>query len=330
MSDSAKALYGSRISLISKFQIRYIGILNNVDDVAQIITLSQVRSMGTEGRRGDLAQEIPETPEVYEYINFRAGDVIDLQFDLQQQEEQPAQPPITQDPAIIGASAPISASQPKPHQQYQQQSRQYGGHDQGGNTRGRGRGRGGHHGGHHQPRPQGPIISKDDFDFESSNAKFHKEELAAELERVKTNVGLTAEQTSSEVTEGSTAAVAPAAPVDSKAAAAANALVSGETYNKTKSFFDNISCEAKERQEQGSLSYQERRARMNQERRTNLETFGQASSDTSRGGYRGRRPYYPSGNSGGRGGYNQQHQQHQQQRRTQNNPAYNSATTTSY
>jgi len=58
--------------------------------------------------------------------------------------------------------------------------------------------------------------------------------------------------------------------------------VSGEFYDKNKSFFDNISCEANERG-QGKLGKPDWR----KERQTNAETFG-ISANYRRGGYRGR------------------------------------------
>src|SRR5690606_34492681 len=75
-------------------------------------------------------------------------------------------------------------------------------------------------------------------------------------------------------------------------------------YNPGKSFFDNISCENKERAEGGDS--QNRRGWKSEEQRKNLETFGQGSVDSYgsrcyRGGWRGRGR---GGYRGGRGGYN--------------------------
>lgn len=58
--------------------------------------------------------------------------------------------------------------------------------------------------------------------------------------------------------------------------------VNGEFYDKTKSFFDNISCEASERS-QGKVNKPDWR----KERQINTETFG-VSGSYRRGGYRGR------------------------------------------
>ena len=129
-----------------------------------------------------------------------------------------------------------------------------------------------------------------DYDFESANAKFNKEEVAKE---VAAQSGGTANGTA----EGPTAAQLSAA------------LASSDDgfYDKGKSFFDNISCENKDRTQSqtagtGGFKRQE-------ERKLNLETFGQASVDSGRygrGGYRGGRGGYRgrSGGYRGRGGMN--------------------------
>ena len=77
-------------------------------------------------------------------------------------------------------------------------------------------------------------------------------------------------------------------------------------YNKSSSFFDNISSEIKDRNEEGGNKLGGREFR-SEERQKNLETFGQGSVDNGyRGGYgrggRGRGRGYGRGR-GGRGGF---------------------------
>lgn len=86
---------GCKISLISKCDIRYEGILYCVDPKESTISLSKVRSYGTE-TRGDPANYVPPKNEVYDVIIFRASDVKDLRVDA-------PEPPGLSDPAIISA-----------------------------------------------------------------------------------------------------------------------------------------------------------------------------------------------------------------------------------
>ncbi|RUO95817.1 Scd6-like Sm domain-containing protein, partial [Jimgerdemannia flammicorona] len=97
---------GSKISLISRSDIRYVGILHNINSQDSTVALEQVRSYGTEGRRGNPAEEIPQSDNVFEYIVFRGSDVKDLQvFEPPAPAPVPA-PQVPNDPAILGTTAP--------------------------------------------------------------------------------------------------------------------------------------------------------------------------------------------------------------------------------
>ncbi|KAF9192664.1 hypothetical protein BGZ51_005053 [Haplosporangium sp. Z 767] len=453
---------GSKISLISRSDIRYVGILHHLNPTDSTVALEQVKSYGTEGRRGNPAEEIPPNDNIFEYIVFRGSDVKDLHVCEPPAPQPPVRPQVPDDPAILGTTAPPNyynqhnqvppagyyhpqqqpQPQPQPQQPIQPQPQQpvlapqppqklssppqhalkaahetldsrrssagegktaskepdlhdksdsdtikpappparsnpksqpqelrksveilakqvselnvskdasepvqhesdnkfsnrlpgMGGHllHSNNNRRG-GRGdRGGSHG--HMSNTRAPAVPASDFDFETANAKFHKDELAKE-------VGKTDEHHAEEVEEEEV--VIPQAE---------------EFYDRSKSFFDNISCETKERmgkadsqsQGGGRLSMPERRAKQSEERQLNLETFGQTSVDQGRfrGGYRGGyRGNYRGGSRGGggyRGGYNggmgynnrgghynnnrsgyhhQQQQQHQQQQHQQQQQA---------
>jgi protein LSM14 len=149
----------------------------------------------------------------------------------------------------------------------------------------RGRGRGG------RSVPAKVTVPNVDFDFASSNAKFNKEDLVKEA------------IASSPLGETPNGSVAEVSDID-----AANPPVA---YNKTKSFFDNISSEAKDRAETGQKPGG--REWRGEEQRKNMETFGQGSVDGGyRNSYRGRggrgrgmrggRGFVQRG-GGGRGGF---------------------------
>lgn len=67
---------GSKISLISKLDIRYEGILYTVDTNDSTIALAKVRSFGTEDR--PTPNPVAARDDVYEYIIFKASDIKDL------------------------------------------------------------------------------------------------------------------------------------------------------------------------------------------------------------------------------------------------------------
>lgn len=95
--------FGSKISLISKSEIRYEGILYTVDAKESTIALAQVRSFGSEDRV--VEKPVPPRDEIFQYIIFRASDIKDLIVD------KPPSPALT-DPAIIQAHS--TTSQPSP------------------------------------------------------------------------------------------------------------------------------------------------------------------------------------------------------------------------
>uniref|UniRef100_A0A3Q3J0U4 LSM family member 14B n=1 Tax=Monopterus albus TaxID=43700 RepID=A0A3Q3J0U4_MONAL len=89
---------GNKISLISKAQIRYEGILSCVDTERSTIALAKVKSYGTEDRHTD--RPVPPKDEVYEYIIFRGSDIKDITV-----SEAPAsRHGLPRDPAIVQSS----------------------------------------------------------------------------------------------------------------------------------------------------------------------------------------------------------------------------------
>ncbi|KAK5656282.1 hypothetical protein OQA88_5046 [Cercophora sp. LCS_1] len=150
-------------------------------------------------------------------------------------------------------------------------------------ARGGSRGRG--------PRPAKVEVPDSDFDFASANAKFNKQDVVKEA------------YSGSPLTETPNGGSSTPEAVPESAAAGPPA------YNKSKSFFDNISSEAKDRLENNGQKPGGREWR-GEEQRKNIETFGQGSVDGGYRGYRGRgrgrggrgRGNYRGGR--GNGGYN--------------------------
>ncbi|KAI8337924.1 Scd6-like Sm domain-containing protein [Chlamydoabsidia padenii] len=366
---SGQDYIGSKISLISLSDIRYVGILHSINTNDSTVSLENVRSFGTEGRRGNPEDEVKASDTVFDFVVFRGSDIKDLQvFEAPAKptappppssrpqgmidpshrptmEGYPPPPPPPMNPYMMPPypppqamywQSPMYPGQPPmppsvtpPPQQQQQQSppatslrttppeeqplvsppeqldqqeinsdavenlakqvseldvdteeslqstttssqRQHNNNRNGRNPQYRQ-----NNGSRNQNSKQRIDVPPTDFDFESSNAKFQKNDLLKGL-------------VNDEQPDLQPEVIIPP-PNDE------------DFYDKSKSFFDNISCESKERQDQdGNIN---RRGKFHEERKLNVETFGQASIDYSRsrnfrgrGGYRG-------GYRGNRGGY---------------------------
>ncbi|KAH8556776.1 Scd6-like Sm domain-containing protein [Umbelopsis sp. PMI_123] len=391
---------GSKISLISRSDIRYVGVLHNINSEDSTVALENVQSFGTEGRRGNPSEEIPPSDNVFEYIVFRGSDIKDLQVFEPPAPKQtaPAQQQYPNDPAIMNSNQdgftskqPAAVPAPAPYTQapyytqnaptttmvpptvdngvpvpmlqesqvtesvtavaveaaptnaprtevtstdVEQLAKSVSGMNVTGNEKpaaaataiGASKlpGTGEHliksnnrgnrnsrvnvrysvHGNANNTANNNANriqIPNSDFDFETSNAKFNKDSIIKEVTHPHEE-DVTADQSA---THDEEEVIIP--PAD-------------DYYNKTKSFFDNISCEAKERSEQGNTKYGDnRRSKFHEERKLNVETFGQASVDQGRHrGYRGRGGHHHRGGRGrggyrgGRGGYNNSNNSRQQ------------------
>lgn len=69
---------GSRISLISKKNIRYEGTLYSINETDATVALKDVRAFGTEGRESENETFVPAQDAVHAYLLFRGCDIKDL------------------------------------------------------------------------------------------------------------------------------------------------------------------------------------------------------------------------------------------------------------
>ena len=147
--------------------------------------------------------------------------------------------------------------------------------------------------------PRRNELPKSDYDFETANAKFNKQDLVKEAIATGSPVaspgadgavnGMDTDQDSVVRKDSTTSVHVPA----------------GASYDRQSSFFDDISSESKDRaQREDSGQKLGGREFRNEERQKNFETFGQGSVDNSyrRGGARGRGRGGFGRGRGGRGG----------------------------
>jgi len=278
MSEAANPNFpyiGCRISLISKHGIRYQGTLFSIHAEDHTICLNSVKCFGTEGRRAkDNLPEVPAATDVFEYIVFRGSDIQDLTV-CEADQSAPSAPA---DPAILSTNqAPPGANPPAPQMPpveapplpkpaADQSAKQWEPRPQRKAADGSLEGTGAYSMTRKSKAATGDQTWKapvDEFDFAAQNQTFDKDQLAAEFE----------DQLKLEDEESN-------------------------FYSKS-SFFDNISCDATDR-DKGDEG---RNKKFSEQRKLDMETFGETfgrSHFRYRGGKGGQGQ--PGGKGSGKGG----------------------------
>lgn len=294
------SVLGGKFSIISKSGVRYVGSLLGIEGEQKTLSFEKVVSFGSEGRIGN-GRDIPPSNNVFDFIIFKAEEIAHLK--LIEPPPKPPQNEIFTDPAIVQTgpkSTPVDNSsfqnntrpsfvqdqnkvaELAPVDSFPHSSQEAFPSDQpsytnngserfvdnknapkdfNGNQRNNHNKNGPRQNQRNGPRnnrgKQGLTIPDSDFDFQAFNAQFNKEELKKEFSEFGPN---------------------------------SNDGVSQDTrgfYDKKTSFFDNISCDSKNKAEgQNGDSF-------GFPRKNNYETFGINSNynrnRNNNGGYRGSR-----------------------------------------
>ena len=81
-------------------------MLHEINSDESTVSLENVRSFGTEGRKSRPEEEVGPSDQVYEYIVFRGSDVKDLRIEEHPGIKENKPPTMPDDPAIVGVSNP--------------------------------------------------------------------------------------------------------------------------------------------------------------------------------------------------------------------------------
>ena len=119
MSESSTSPYiGVPISIISKADIRYEGVLYAINPTEHTVSLTQVRSLGTEDRKPQ-NQFIPSSDEFYEFIIFKGSEIKDLHVisapSAPQQSVVSSNPPLYPQPSIHNNTSKVQEVSPESH-----------------------------------------------------------------------------------------------------------------------------------------------------------------------------------------------------------------------
>eukprot|EP00934_Nitzschia_sp_Nitz4_P009141 Nitzschia sp. Nitz4//scaffold165_size50357//14640//15927//NITZ4_007017-RA/size50357-augustus-gene-0.22-mRNA-1//1//CDS//3329538120//9131//frame0 len=300
------ALLGNPISLISKKNIRYEGILYSIDQANSTVALQNVRSFGTEGRE---QLEQPPSPfvapqdAVLPFLTFRGQDIKDLHVHEstpppaatpapQPAEAAPAVPPTPPPPSSIPVpDPPMPPKDTKPTETTQSADKP-GAPEKKGEKPTKPAGQQG------PPKNQGRGGAANTRRPKKPNNSTNQVGTGASLLNLRVRGTVTGDQgpeTSKEDFDFQSKLAEFELTDDDKES-------DGVVAYEKDDFFDSISCDALDRQ-----NGVDNRLRGSQERNLNTETFGAVALHTQRrrrggrGGGRGR-GYY-NGGRGGEGGF---------------------------
>eukprot|EP00550_Attheya_septentrionalis_P011307 CAMPEP_0198303062 /NCGR_PEP_ID=MMETSP1449-20131203/56693_1 /TAXON_ID=420275 /ORGANISM="Attheya septentrionalis, Strain CCMP2084" /LENGTH=369 /DNA_ID=CAMNT_0044005547 /DNA_START=576 /DNA_END=1686 /DNA_ORIENTATION=- len=112
-------LLGNRISLISKKNIRYEGILYSINESDATVALQDVKSFGTEGREktDPSTAFVPPQDAQHAFLVFRGQDIKDLH--VHEAATPASEPALPEDPAIISSTLPPDLEAKKKQQETQ-------------------------------------------------------------------------------------------------------------------------------------------------------------------------------------------------------------------
>jgi len=278
-------LLGNRISLISKKNIRYEGVLYSINEADSALALQNVRAFGTEGReKVDSSNYIGPQDAVHPYLLFRGCDIKDLHVHEKKPKATVSEAVAHSSSGVVNESdspsrMDASLVDQKDDAQAGQQERQKKPEEGPGNQHGSSNSKKSRKSNPvHQVGTGASLLSRkargsvtgvietprEEFDIQSKLAEFTKEEAA-----------------------------------NSETDDAGGSLEAPKSYERD-DFFDSISCDVSDRQ-QGI----DNRLRGAKERNLNTETFGAVALNSQRrrrrGGGRGGRGRGRGGRGRGRG-----------------------------
>jgi protein LSM14 len=345
---------GKRISLISKKNIRYEGILYSINEQNSTLALQNVKSFGTEGRETGSEVFVAPSDDAIAYLVFRGQDIKDLHVHEQQgatdaeggaeeegeatdktppapaapktKAEKPSPPPPAKQEAKKTA-APVKEMQPKQQPRQQQTTTTTG---RGAETTGRGgdnrngrgsgnAGRGGRAGGRHNNNNNYQQRKRGPAPGTGASLLNRKARGVVEHDE-DTDLKSDFDFQANLEHMGSNSSTQDDYPEEEEQPQQAE-TTPATAYDKETDFFDTISCDAIDKRDG-----KDNRLKGKQERQMNTETFGAVALDNThnryfhrggRGRGRGR-----GGRGGGRGRYNNNRDRanQQQQPRVQQPP----------